>query len=121
MQRYDQAFGALAELQVPTVWPEVESAWHLYVVRLHLGRLNIDRAQFIEALKALNIGASVHFIPNHIHSYYRDKYGFYPTDFPVAFEEYQRLMTLPLYPRMSDRDVTDVIEAVTTVVADHRT
>lgn len=120
VERYNHAFALLPKLQTPTVRREVESAWHLYVIRLHLERLKINRAQFIEELKALNIGTSVHFIPNHIQPYYRDKYGYKPEDFPVAFREYQRLITLPLYPRMSDQDVQDVIEAVTTVVERYR-
>jgi dTDP-4-amino-4,6-dideoxygalactose transaminase len=63
-------------------------------------------------MKARNIGTSVHFIPIHIHPYYRDKYGYKPDDFPVAFENYQRLVSLPLHPRLSEDEVTDVIEAV---------
>ena len=107
-------------LQLPVERPEVESAWHLYVIRLHLDQLTIDRARFIEELKARNIGTSVHFIPNHIQPYYRDKYGYKPEDFPVAYREYQRLITLPLNLTMTDQDVDDVIEAVTDVVAAYR-
>jgi dTDP-4-amino-4,6-dideoxygalactose transaminase len=70
------------------------------------------RNRFIEELRARNIGTSVHFIPIHLHPYYRDKYGYQPEDFPVAYREYQRIVSLPLYPRMSDQDVEDVIEAV---------
>jgi dTDP-4-amino-4,6-dideoxygalactose transaminase len=82
--------------------------------------LNVSRNQFIEELKARNIGTSVHFIPIHLHPYYRDKYGYQPEDFPVAYREYQRMVSLPLYPRMSDRDVEDVIEAVIDVVRRYR-
>lgn len=120
VQRYHQAFACLPELQIPVERANVEHAWHLYVLRLNLDRLQINRAQFIEALKTLNIGTSVHFIPVHLHPYYRDKYSFQPTDFPVAFREYQRIVSIPLYPRMSDRDVQDVIEAVTQVVEQYR-
>lgn len=116
VRRYHECFSPFEELQIPVERPDVESAWHLYVLRLNLDRLKIDRARFIEELKALNIGTSVHFIPIHLHPYYRDKYGYQPNDFPVAFREYQRIVSLPLYPRMSDQDVEDVIEAVTTVV-----
>lgn len=120
VQRYHQAFAPLVELQTPVERANVEHAWHLYVLRLNLDRLKINRAQFIEELKALNIGTSVHFIPVHLHPYYRDKYHFQPTDFPVAFREYQRIVSIPLYPRMSDRDIEDVIEAVTQVVNRYR-
>jgi dTDP-4-amino-4,6-dideoxygalactose transaminase len=120
VQQYHQAFARLAEVQIPVERAEVEHAWHLYVLRLNLDRLQIDRARFIEELKAFKIGTSVHFIPVHLHPYYRDKYHFQPTDFPVALREYQRIVSIPLYPRMSDRDVQDVIEAVTQVVNTYR-
>jgi dTDP-4-amino-4,6-dideoxygalactose transaminase len=116
VRQYNEAFSAMPEIQVPTERPEVESAWHLYVIRLNLEMLRIDRARFIEELKARNIGTSVHFIPVHLHRYYRDRYGYRPEDFPVAYREYQRIVSLPLHPRLSDQDVADVIEAVADVV-----
>ena len=120
VRRYNDAFSRYEQLQIPVERPEVEHAWHLYVVRLDLDQLTIDRAQFIEELRARNIGTSVHFVPIHLHPYYRDKYGFKPADFPIAYREFQRIVSLPLHPRMSDADVTDVIDAVTTVVTRHR-
>jgi dTDP-4-amino-4,6-dideoxygalactose transaminase len=118
--RYNDAFSQFEELQIPVERPEVEHAWHLYVLRLNLGMLTINRARFIEELTACNIGTSVHFIPIHLHPYYRDKYRYKPNDFPVAYGEYPRIVSLPLYPRMSDQDVEDVIEAVTDVLKQHR-
>jgi dTDP-4-amino-4,6-dideoxygalactose transaminase len=82
--------------------------------------LNIDRAKFIEELKNRNIGASVHFIPIHVHPYYRDKYGYKPTDYPVAYENYQRIVSLPMSAKHSDQDIDDVIEAVLDIVKEHR-
>jgi len=120
VRRYNEAFSQFEELQIPTEQHEVEHAWHLYVLRLNLELLNISRNQFIEELKARNIGASVHFIPVHLHTYYRNKYGYKHDDFPVAYWEYQRIISLPLYPRMTGRDVNDVIEAVCDVVEKFR-
>jgi len=120
VRRYNEAFVACDALQTPTERPDVESAWHIYALRLNLDRLRIDRARFIEELKARKIGTSVHFIPIHLHPYYRDKYGYQPDDFPVAFHEYQRLISLPLNLRMSDQDVEDVIDAVLEVVKQYR-
>jgi dTDP-4-amino-4,6-dideoxygalactose transaminase len=77
--------------------------------------MTIDRAQFIEELKRHNIGASVHFIPLHTHPYYRDTYGYRSEDFPVAYTEYCRELSLPIYSKMSDYDVQDVIEAVVSI------
>jgi len=115
VRRYNEAFARVPEIKIPVERSDVESAWHLYVVRLNLEQLTIDRARFIEELKARNIGTSVHFIPVHLHPYYRDKYGFRAEDFPVAYENYKRILSLPLHPGLSDQDVDDVIEAVTDV------
>ena len=119
VQRYQSAFGGRPELQIPTERPDVESAWHIYPLRLNLETLRIGRNQFIEEMKARNIGTSVHFIPIHLHPYYRDKYGYVPGDFPVAYANYQRLVSLPLHPRLSDTDVEDVVEAVLDIVEKH--
>jgi dTDP-4-amino-4,6-dideoxygalactose transaminase len=115
--RYDAAFDRVEALQPPAVRRDVEPAWHLYVLRLHLDRLTIDRAGFIEQLAARNIGASVHFIPLHLHSFYRNKYNWAPDDFPVTYEEYQRLLSLPLNTTLTDDDVDDVIAAVLDIVS----
>jgi dTDP-4-amino-4,6-dideoxygalactose transaminase len=115
-RRYDEAFSRVPQLQAPTTRPEVDSAWHLYVLRLNLERLTLSRNCFIKELKTRNIGTSVHFIPVHLHPYYRDRFGWKPEDFPVAFREYQRLLSLPLHPGLEDRDVEDVIHAVLSVV-----
>jgi dTDP-4-amino-4,6-dideoxygalactose transaminase len=119
-RRYNAAFSSLAEFQTPVERPEVEHAWHLYVLRLNPDRFELSRNRFMEELKARNIGASVHFIPIHLHPYYRDKYGYRPEDFPVAYHQYQGIVSLPLFAKMSDQDVEDVIEAVYDIVANHK-
>jgi dTDP-4-amino-4,6-dideoxygalactose transaminase len=115
-RRYNDAFSDLPELHIPAERAGCQHAWHLYILRLNLERLRLDRARFIQELKQLNIGTSVHFIPLHIHPYYRETYGYAPTDFPVAFQEYQRVVSLPIYSRMSDKDMADVIDSVLRVV-----
>lgn len=117
---YTKALAGHGAFDLPTVRPEVEHAWHLYPIRLRTNLLTIDRDQFIEELKARKIGTSVHFIPIHVHSYYRTKYGFRPQDFPVAYDNFRRSISLPLNPRMTDQDVADVIEAVLDVVSCYR-
>ena len=118
--QYDEALGQLEELETPVARPGVDSAWHIYLLRLRPGRLKIDRAAFIEELRMRNVGASVHFIPVHLHPYYRDRYRLRPEDFPVAQSEFERMLSLPLSPAHTDQDVADVIEAVTDVVRQHR-
>jgi UDP-4-amino-4,6-dideoxy-N-acetyl-beta-L-altrosamine transaminase len=118
--RYNEAFGEMPEIYTPVVNDGVCHAWHLYVIQLDQDRLTINRAQFIEALRAENIGTSVHFIPVHLHPYYRDTFGFKRGDYPRAERVYDRILSLPLYPKMTERDVEDVITAVKRVVARHR-
>jgi dTDP-4-amino-4,6-dideoxygalactose transaminase len=114
--QYHAAFSAMPELEIPIEKPNVEHAWHLYVLRLNLEHLTIDRAQFIEELKIRNIGASVHFIPVHLHPYYRDKYSWHSQDFPVAYQEYQRIISLPLNSTLTSDDAESVIAAVRNIV-----
>jgi perosamine synthetase len=119
-QRYDQAFAGLTALRTPTIRSDIKHAWHLYVIQLVDGELNLPRDGVIEALKAEGIGTSVHFIPLHRHPYYRTTYGYGPADFPVATRAFERMISLPIYSRMSDTDVEDVIDAVTRVVEKHQ-
>lgn len=116
VNQYHGAFAEIAQLEIPTERNNVRHAWHLYVLRLQPEQLTIDRAQFINELNQRNIGTSVHFIPVHLHPYYRDKYGYTPQDFPVAFNAYERMLSIPLNSRLTDADVADVINAVTDVV-----
>ncbi len=109
---YNAAFAPHAAFITPSTRDHVRNAWHLYVLRMRPSELTIDRNQVIEEMTARNIGTSVHFIPIHMHSYYRNRYGYHPDDFPVAHTAYQNMMSLPLSPSMSDQDVADVIEAV---------
>lgn len=119
--QYTSAFKVVPELEpAPEAPGDGQHAWHLYMLRLNLDSLTIDRARFYDALKARKVGASVHFIPLHIHPYYRDTYGYKPGDFPVAFREYQRELSLPIYSKMTDDDVQDVIDAVTEIVRQFR-
>ena len=117
---FSAAFSGIPQLEVPADRPDCLHSWHLYMLRLHLDRLTIDRAKFIEELNKRKIGVSVHFIPLHVHPYYRDFYGYKPEDLPVAFGEFKREISLPIYSRMSDEDVRDVIDAVSEIVATHR-
>jgi dTDP-4-amino-4,6-dideoxygalactose transaminase len=117
---YQAAFGDDHAFECPAERAEVTHAWHLYVLRVRPEALTIGRDQFIEELTRRNIGTSVHFIPIHTHPYYRDTYGYAPQDLPVAFKAFQRLISLPLHPGLTDNDVADVIEAVLDVAGTFR-
>jgi dTDP-4-amino-4,6-dideoxygalactose transaminase len=118
---YNEAFADLPEIQTPVCGPGLRHAWHLYVIQLAVQRLKINRDQFIEALKEEGIGTSVHFIPLHLHPYYRDSFGYAPDDFPNATEAYRRIISLPIYPRMTEADIGRVIEAVRDIAQEHAT
>jgi len=114
--QYNQAFSGLP-LKIPTVVrPDDIHSWHLYVVQLELETLDISRDRFIELMSEAGIGTSVHFIPLHIQPYWRDRYGFKPEDFPIAYNVYRRAVSLPIYPKMSDDDVLRVISAVKNIL-----
>jgi len=110
--QYQSAFRNVEAFQIPHDDDQHQHAWHLYMLRLNLEKLIIDRSQFIEELKKRKIGASVHFIPLHIHPYYSKTFGYQPEDYPISYREYLREISLPIYSKMSDEDVRDVIEAV---------
>ncbi len=110
--RYHDAFADEPALQPPHDREDATHAWHLYMLRLNLDRLDVARDRFIDLLTERRIGSSVHFIPLHVHPYYRETYGYRPEDFPVAHGEYLREISLPIHSRMTDGDVEDVVEAV---------
>ena len=118
--RYTEALADVAELDMPREIEGRRHAWHLYVIRLNLGRLTIDRARFIEELKGRGVCCSVAWMPLHLHPYYRDRYGYQPDDFPVADREWLRIISLPLFPGMTDTEQDAVIAAVTTVAQEYR-
>jgi dTDP-4-amino-4,6-dideoxygalactose transaminase len=117
---YDRAFAGVPEVKTPVLRPDRNHIYHLYVLRLQGDRLSIDRAKFIEELKARNIGASVHFIPVHLHPFYRERFGYKDGALPVAERLYREIVSLPLYPRMSETDTQDVISAVKDIIEHHR-
>lgn len=109
---YDNAFAHISEVNPLLVRPDVSHAYHLYVVRFDLSKLHADRAMIFQSLRAENIGVNVHYIPVHLHPFYRTRYGTRPGLCPVAEAAYERIITLPMFPRMTQDDVNDVIEAV---------
>ncbi len=113
--RYNAAFCEIPEIQVPPDRTDSRHCWHLYILRLNLDRLKIDRSQFFDEIRGRGIGCSVHFIPIPLHRYYRDVLEM-RDPCARAISEYPRLLTLPLYPRMTDDDVQQVIDSVRDIV-----
>ena len=110
--QYAAALQGMPELVLPCVRPDVDPAWHLYPIRLNLGRLSATREQIFRALRAENIGVNVHYIPVHLQPYYRGRFGYRGGEYPVAENAYEHLISLPMFHGMTDEDVGDVISAV---------
>jgi dTDP-4-amino-4,6-dideoxygalactose transaminase len=100
------------QLELPACPPHMHHAWHLYIVGVRPVPGAPSRAEFIDRLTALGIGTSVHFIPAHHHPYYAEHLGYAKGSFPRAEEAYERAVSLPLYPAMTDEDAAYVVEAV---------
>jgi dTDP-4-amino-4,6-dideoxygalactose transaminase len=109
---YLRELSSVDYLQLPNTRADIKHAWHLFILRIHDHQLRIDRNQFIQEMKARGVACSVHFIPIHLHSYYKNKYGYAADDFPIAYSNYQRMLSLPLNPSLTDQQVATVIEAV---------
>jgi dTDP-4-amino-4,6-dideoxygalactose transaminase len=115
-QRYSEAFAEMPELEIPPDDKNCRHAWHLYSLRLNLDRLEIDRDEFIRQLHAKNIGASVHFIPIPMHSYFAGLATLMRNPCPNAMRLYKRLVSLPLYPSMTDEQVAYVIKTIREII-----
>ena len=114
--RYNAALAEIPGVVAPKVREDANPAWHLYPVRLQLEQMRTGRREIFRALRAENIGVNVHYIPVHLHPYYRDRFGHKPGACPVAEDAYERLLSLPMFHGMSDQDVEDVIRAVNKVM-----
>jgi dTDP-4-amino-4,6-dideoxygalactose transaminase len=119
-ERYTEGFADSEALTPPTLRPERVSSYHLYPIKINPEVLSIDRARFIEELRKRGVGASVHFIPLHRHPFYRNTFSCDAKEFPAAEWVYERLISLPIYPGMSDGEIEYVIDSVTDVSAKYK-
>jgi dTDP-4-amino-4,6-dideoxygalactose transaminase len=113
---YDTAFADVPEIRRPVRRPDSSYTFHLYAVRFAVNRLRVTRDQIIRELRECNIGTSVHFIPLHMHPYYRQTFGYSSSDFPNASQIFSEQLSLPLYPAMSADDIMSVHRAVRAIV-----
>lgn len=116
---YNKAFENLDGINLPSIEEGTTThAWHLYMILIDEEALGLSRNEFIERLTELNIGTSVHFIPVHLMSAYRNRFGYKEGDFPKTEAWFNKIISLPLYSKMSDEDVNQVIEAVRKITND---
>jgi UDP-4-amino-4,6-dideoxy-N-acetyl-beta-L-altrosamine transaminase len=117
VKKYNSEFKNMLEIKIPQINPvDSNPAWHIYIIQLNLKRLKVGRREIFEALRAENIGVNVHYIPVHLQLYYQKKFGYHLGDFPRAENYYSRAITLPVFPKMTDKDVDDVIMAAKKVI-----
>ncbi len=121
-RRYLDALAGVEEIRLPAAgagYP-ARHAWHLFTILVDADRLTVDRFGFMEAMKRENIGTGLHFLAVHLQPHYRTRYGYAPGDFPEAERVSERIVSLPLFPGMTEADVDDVARAVKKVVRTHR-
>ena len=120
-QAYKSKLSQIEELELPPQGPENSThSWHLFIVRLRPHATDLSRDDLIEKLKQAGVGTSVHFIPLHRHPYYREQYHYRPAEFPHAEDAYSRCLSLPIYPGLSEQQVTAVVDAISRVMLEHR-
>ncbi len=102
---YNKELSKMVEITVPFVSPGIKHAWHIYTILLN----GVDRDRFFTEMRKQNIGVNVHYIPVYRHTYYRERFNINPQDFPVTEDVFKRIVTLPLFPKMTDDDINDVI------------
>ncbi|MFC2095148.1 UDP-4-amino-4,6-dideoxy-N-acetyl-beta-L-altrosamine transaminase [Candidatus Bipolaricaulota bacterium] len=115
-QRYNTAFAEISAVRPLDAREDVSHAYHLYVIRLDLEQVRCTRTEVFAALRAEGIGVNVHYIPVHLHPFYRERFGTAPGMCPTAEAAYEELLSLPIFPRMVDQDAEDVITAVRKVI-----
>ncbi len=118
--RYLQELADVEEIKLPTTAEDRRDSWHLFVIRLELSKLTIDRGEFIERLKERGVGASVHWLPLHMHPYYRQTYGYEASDYQSAAAAWPELISLPIFPGMTDEECAHVVHTVREVARTHR-
>ena len=110
--QYFQQLGDVAEIELPEDPENRIHSWHLFAIRLNLDRLDVDRNTFFAELRERGVGCSVHWRPLHLHPYYEETFGWQPDDFPVATAEWERLISLPIFPGMTPAELAHVVGVV---------
>ena len=117
---YSELLDDVNEVIRPQVMPNRIHSWHLFPLRLNLDEMDIDRAEAISRLKQAGIATSVHWMPLHMHPYYREKLGYKPSDCPCAASIYPELISLPLYPDLTVEEVRYICRTLREIIAHSR-
>jgi dTDP-4-amino-4,6-dideoxygalactose transaminase len=117
---YRALFDAVPSVRAPVVLPGLTHAWHMHVIQLELDRLRIGRDEFSLRLEEMGAGHNVHYLPLHMHAYYRDAFGYRAEDFPAAMAAYERILSLPIYPGLAAADIEYVVECIAAVAEQYK-
>jgi len=118
--KYNEAFSQMKEIIIPPRGNDTKPVYHIYVIQLRTETLSVSRKEIFEALTLENIGVNVHYVPVHLHPFYQRQFGYRKGDYPISERYYERAITLPIFPGMTDDDADDVIKAVTKVAERYR-
>ncbi|MBN1930569.1 MAG: UDP-4-amino-4,6-dideoxy-N-acetyl-beta-L-altrosamine transaminase [Desulfobacterales bacterium] len=118
---YDKAFSNISVVKPLTVSPNVNHSYHLYVIQLQMDELVASRAAIYSDLRRENIGVNVHYIPVHLHPFYKNRFGYQKGDYPVAEAAYERILSLPLFQSMTDNDINIVIKSIKKIIFNYQT
>jgi perosamine synthetase len=113
---YEEAFAGMKGIKPLAVNLDVRHAYHLYVVRLDREEMGIDRGECYQALRSQGIGVNVHYVPVHLHPFYQNRFGTSRGLCPVAESAYEQILSLPMYPAMTDEDLMMVIETIRSLI-----
>lgn len=119
-QLYTEALNDIDSIRLPQSGPHVQHAWHLYAIQMDTERWRISRDELSDRLQSAGIGSSVHFMPLHLHPYYREALGYRPEDFPVAAAAYERILSLPIFPNLSADDIGYIVDTIATLAREFR-
>ena len=118
---YQKRLAGIDELELPPACEDGDQhSWHLFILRIRPELLDLGRNGFIDELKRLGVGTSVHFIPLHLHPFYQQYYRYRAGDFPNAEDAYSRCISLPIFPGLNDSEVDRIVEAIENIVCTHR-
>jgi perosamine synthetase len=117
---YKAGLASIEAVRTPVICTQMQSAWHLYVIQLDLDQLGIDRDRFSDLLEDSGIGTSVHFLPLHMHPWYRDNFHYAPNDLPNSTAAYERILSLPIFPSLRKDDIEYIVDNIASITRKYR-
>ena len=115
-KKYDESFSNFNNLKIPETHNSIDHAYHLYPLQIDFNKLSLTKTKFFQKMKHVGINLQIHYIPVHLQPFYKRNYGFKPGDYPIAEKFYERAISIPLYPSLTDEEVEKVVKDITNFV-----